>query len=216
MGRSGEWSARVGCGIAVAWGLGLAGCASPMPPEKARTRVNAVLAGHDTRETLDAFLGTIPKACTESGPGLEVCTWRLRKRQRGWRPIARALSTGMRINVVCELPLDGSARSADSCAGYSSVRGIVRLQRGTLVERRAKEAHWKAEAQQAIDQAQTFWQLVDLVGAGPRNCQLLSEPSCLLPIHETAPTMCLTGAKDRRWIGHGPRSWRFRMCSRVP
>ena len=109
----------------------------------------------------------------------------------------------MRINVVCELPSDGSARAPDSCTAYPAVRGAVRSSGGMLSERVAKTAEWKAAATEVVDQTQTFWQLVDLVGAGPDVCQSRSDSlrTCSWSLDSATPGFVTIA----RWVGKRKR-----------
>ncbi len=104
------------------------------------------------------------------------------KREPGWRPLAAALSTGDRLNLICEFPTNGAPRSEDSCSVHtkrsnrSYYRDRIRGRRPGHAQRRisvtfVSRAELKAQAQQLLADARTAIELSTLVGDAPEACQ---------------------------------------------
>jgi hypothetical protein len=133
-----------------------AGCRSQppkMPDPHADFSVNAVLAAAQERVTITGFVGAPPAACVASSPRTELCQWPMGPRQLGWAPLARAIGTDDRINLLCELPTRRS-RAVES-------REVVR-------------SRYQDEADRAIAEAVTLVDLSRLVGAAPDECTAAS------------------------------------------
>src|SRR5215470_5770175 len=101
---------RQTAGAAAAAALALA-CGSGDPTGE------AAIEARTTKGELTALAGAGPLRCVFSAPGLELCSWRIEVGNSAWKPLAGAGGAGD-LNLVCELPIDGSARSADSCRAH--------------------------------------------------------------------------------------------------
>jgi len=175
---------------AVALVLGLAagpavadGLSGLTPSQEARgsiTKTRGVLAPYRTRGDMVDFVGAHPRRCAEVSGNASICVWPLSKRERGWRPLADALHTGDRLNLVCEFPENDAPRADDSCSVHSqrSNRRYFRGQLNAVAKggRRPRSAVLKRRAvletqsRQLLSQAKTAFALSTLVGDAPWEC----------------------------------------------
>lgn len=136
------------------------GCAGSGPATQADLEASA------TKTELSAFAGREPERCVFSAPSLELCSWRLGETDRGWATLAEPLGASSDVNLVCEIPIDGSSRSEGSCAGYAlAAAGLpaVSASAGSADARR------KA-AEQQLAAALTVRELSALLGDAPDKC----------------------------------------------
>jgi hypothetical protein len=71
-----------------------------------------------TKAEISELAGDDPARCVFSAPGLELCSWRIEAGSPAWTSLASA-SGGGDLNLLCELPIDGSPRAEDSCRAHA-------------------------------------------------------------------------------------------------
>jgi hypothetical protein len=192
-------------------------------PTVALAQDSEVLTGQRTRGELAAFLGAPALRCIASSPGLELCAWQLGDRDRAWKTLARSIDTRARVNVLCEIPADGSARAPDSCSVHPresdhspwALPNLHPSRRGdaSVADRRAARERVARRAQATLDEARTLLEISVLIGEAPDQCQ------------STQPGIrtCLWRATSRTQ-GHGmlaatieaPRRKKVRLECRLP
>lgn len=150
--------------IVLAGLLATTGCVSPPlePPTDPQPAIEQVLGAYSTALAISEIVGPNPRICVATGAGTELCEWPLGKRDRGWEPLADAIATSDRINLLCELPPAPSPREPESC---------------TVHPRRSNRYSWKgvqgeqqAVAAAALDAARTLPDMSRLMGAAPESC----------------------------------------------
>ncbi|MEE9608845.1 MAG: hypothetical protein V3U03_13980 [Myxococcota bacterium] len=149
-------------GATLVWGaaLLLLGCAGSGPATQADLDASA------TKVELIEFAGHEPERCVFSAPSLELCSWRLGESDRGWAVLAEPLGAHSDVNLVCEIPIDGSPRAEGSCSGYAlaaSKLPAVSAPAGVAEARREAAA-------QRLAAARTVRELSDLLGDAPDKC----------------------------------------------
>ena len=164
-----------------AWGEGWD---SLSPAQKYRgsvERARPVLAPHRTELDLIAFTGDLSDHCVGAPGGLEICSWWLSKQNKGWRPLAQALGTGDRLNLICALPVDETPRAEDSCSVHSqrSNRGYLHARLETKkgsgrpkVYNTAAGPKLVAQARKLLAASRTALELSTLVGDAPTSCRI--------------------------------------------
>ena len=168
----------VGAGSVAADGL-----SGLTPSQEARgsiAKTRGVLASYRNLGEMIDFVGAHPRRCVEVPENASICVWPLSKRERGWRPLAGALNTGDRLNLVCEFPEDNAPRAENSCSVHSqrSNRRYFRGQlnaaakggRGPRSAALKRRAVLEAQSRQLLSQAKTAFALSTLVGDAPWNC----------------------------------------------
>lgn len=178
-------------------GMGSAGAGlAETDPAAAET----VLMGYETKDHVSNFVGPTPSACIDSSATQEICEWELSGSDPGWRPLAKAIHSGDRLRLLCELPQDGSPRAHGSCSAHPqrSNRGEYKVSRGAgprrltrnQVEQRQAESQRRANSELAG--AHDLPQLCRLLGALPDSC------------HETsAGSLICMWRTNSRTQGHG-------------
>lgn len=125
----------------------------------ARQQVRGSYQGSRTKIELVRYLSKIPE-CVPSRVGFESCSWRgIAKDRTVWKQLASESGLTDRLNVVCELPVDGSARSSSSCSIYP--RRSVRDSNAA-----SRRDHYGAE----LRAASTLGDVAAFVGDGPTRC----------------------------------------------
>jgi hypothetical protein len=162
----------------LAVGSGAAGAADPDSQAEALEAGNALLARYTTERELNTHLGHKPFACAVVGENRSICSWNLGNHDSRWSALARSVPTDDRINVVCELPADGSARAPDACSihprrsnryqwkpnpGSTRKRMKNRFDRETQKQRQQR-------ARALLEAARTPLEVSRLVGEGPQQC----------------------------------------------
>src|SRR5262245_32417308 len=71
-----------------------------------------------TKVEIAEFVGGDAERCVFSAPGLELCTWLVEEGDDAWPALADAGVAGGDLNLLCELPLDGSPRADGSCHAH--------------------------------------------------------------------------------------------------
>jgi len=162
--------------------------------------VRLVLAPYRTEVDMIYFVGEVPTDCTEVPGATDICSWRLSKRQEGWYPLAKALHTGDRLNLICEFPADESARAKNSCSVHaqrsnrSYLRQSLQTYKGASKVRSRKtttRAKMKVPAKALLATSRTAFELSTLVGDAPDKCR----------IRKTGSFCSWLAAKDT--YGHG-------------
>ena len=144
------------------------------------------LAPHRTYSQVVAFVGIPPDRCVPVPKNSRICVWPLSKKEPGWRPLASALGTGDRLNLVCEFPASDGPRAEASCSAHAQ-RSNRTYYRTFVVKKRGqrKTANWRSEskrseAQELIDSATTSFALSTLVGDAPHQCtEISSQALCV-------------------------------------
>jgi hypothetical protein len=160
--RPGLRSGRLGA-LALACG-GLA-CGSGEPP-----RATALDAAATKVEIVD-FAGGEAERCVFSAPGLELCAWRIPEDADAWASLAGPDGAEGDLNLVCELPLDGSPRADGSCRTHErSAQAAARG--GELPPVGASGSlEGRRRAEQRLGEALTVRELSHLVGDAPERCR---------------------------------------------
>ena len=138
----------------------LLGCAGSNPATQADLEASA------TKVELSEFAGREPERCVFSAPSLELCSWRLHESDRGWAVLAEPLGARSDVNLVCEIPINGSPRAEGSCTGHAHGAGKLPAVSAPVG---AAGAHREAAAQQ-LAAASTVRELSDLLGDAPDKC----------------------------------------------
>ena len=131
-----------------------------------------------TQRDVSKFVGGPPIHCVNGAKDSTLCVWPLSKKQRGWWPLAGALRTGDRLNLICEFPANDEPRPNDSCSVHSQrsnrgmIKGTTKVPTGGRMPRRVnnKSVAVKKMASQLLDQSKTAFQLSTLVGDAPDSC----------------------------------------------
>jgi hypothetical protein len=179
--------ARALLGLAAA-----AACASPShtPDPAAQSRADELLRPYSDQQELSRFVGALPSLCVKGSPATELCQWTVGAELAGWRPRARAIDTGDRVNLICELPSSGAPRAAGSCTIHprrsnryswkipSGANTRTRTSQETAAQ--ARERH-RQTAERWMAEADTVVALSRLMGAIPDQCVARSkrEEVCL-------------------------------------
>ena len=189
------------------WVVGcLALCFSVAGPTGATTdrtdsqRIRAVLGQVTTQQELVMFAGKAPERCLSSKTGFELCEWWLAKADAGWKPLAQALETRYQLSLICELPVDGSARAELSCGAFPRYSNrddwkVNPMKRGRrrkasdITRERDQKLH---RALEQLSSARTLAALSGMVGALPDECSVVGN----------GLRLCLWRTTSRTW-GHG-------------
>jgi hypothetical protein len=122
-----------------------------------------------TKTEISELAGNDAARCVFSAPGLELCGWRIEAGSPAWTSLASA-SGGGDLNLLCELPIDGTPRAEDSCRAHPRTEQSASAESlppvgaaGTL------ESHRLAE--QRIGEALMLRDLSHLVGDVPDRCK---------------------------------------------
>jgi hypothetical protein len=142
--------------------------------------VDGVLAAYPRKADLSGFVGASPVACLPASARTELCEWQAGHAEAGWRDLAAAIATGDRVNLICELPLDGTRRAPGSCTVHPrrSNRYAWRLPRthgpgastGTREAARLRREYFET-ADRWMRAARTLPELSRLMGSLPEPCR---------------------------------------------
>ena len=208
-------------------GWASAAASAPRAPklenEEGQARVERALADVTSRDALDRFTGVPAEVWVSSGPGTELCEWRLGKRDPGWAALATAIGSDDRINLLCDLPSDGAPRGRGACsvhprrtnrAKWVMPRGIdSKGARASGESKRQARQRYRQIASAALAEAGTLVELSRLVGAAPDQCTERASQD----------RVCLWRTTSHTW-GHGtlvmsigaPKRKKVRMECRLP
>ncbi|MFP6640115.1 MAG: hypothetical protein VCC04_07715, partial [Myxococcota bacterium] len=64
-----------------------------------------IMAPYSTQSEVNVFVGSPPERCEAVSDVGQICLWPLSKANAGWRPLAQALETGDRLNLICEFQI---------------------------------------------------------------------------------------------------------------
>ena len=152
------------------WGAGAAmsvlalGCGSGAPGG------DASIEARTTKAEISELAGGDPARCVFSAPGLELCSWRIEAGSEAWTGLASAEGAGD-LNLVCELPIDGSPRAADSCLAHLRVERAA--ERGAALPPVGAPGSLESrrDSERRLGQAPTLRALAHLVGDAPDRCR---------------------------------------------
>jgi hypothetical protein len=139
------------------------------------------LEARTTRAEISEFAGGEAERCVFSAPDLELCSWRLGPEDPAWASQASAAGTDGEVNLVCELPIDGSPRAPGSCLPHARAAQAATAAGGDLpavsapgsLEARRQAAQRLAEAASLRDLAHALGDAPDRcrTGAGVQTCE---------------------------------------------
>jgi hypothetical protein len=163
----------------------LLGCAGSGPATQADLDASA------TKVELSEFAGREPERCVFSAPSLELCSWRLGETDRGWAVLAQPLGARNDLNLVCEIPIDGSPRAQGSCTGHALVAAqLPAVSAGAGADEARREA-----AEQRLAAALTVRDLSDLLGDAPDKCLTgMGVQTCAWSVSEGAAGYAMVAA----------------------
>jgi hypothetical protein len=141
--------------------------------------VNFLLAGYPTKRALSDFVGSAPALCIQSSATEELCEWQAGDRLPGWGPLAAAIDTGDRVNLICNLPLSGAPRARDACSVHPRRSNRYSWKVPSSAPRRDETSGDPAEtrrlhrelANRWMSEADTLVRLSRLMGAIPDECR---------------------------------------------
>lgn len=172
--------ARAFAGLLVLAASAGADSLSSLPPSDEYTLsvegVRELLAPYGRLPEMVVFAGANPERCVPVDRPTVICVWSLSRQEVGWAPLATALDTGDRLNLVCQFPADGTPRAPASCSVHPrrSNRAWYRAQRHghTSGARKSKRSDddFEQGAQHLLDRAVTVFDLSTLVGDAPESC----------------------------------------------
>src|SRR5262245_40375937 len=130
------------------------------------------LAGVDaltTKVEIAEFAGGEAERCVFSSPGLELCVWRIAQGDDAWAALAVTDASSGDLNLLCELPIDGSPRADDSCRVRA--RGAKAEAGGSLPPvSAAGSLEGRRDAERKLGEALTVIEISHLVGDVPERC----------------------------------------------
>ncbi len=163
----------------------------------AQMNVEQVLYAYSDADELSDFVGLPPLRCIQNSAETRLCEWQAGTRDAGWKPMAQAISTSDRVNLICELYLSGAPREPNSCTVHprrsnraSWDRAARRTGRGaqTASERAKVEAGNRRTTDQWMTQADTMLLMSRLMGALPNECTAHSESEQVCTWRTTSQT----------------------------
>ena len=131
----------------------------------------AALDESTTKVELAAFAGDEPLRCVFSAPGLELCAWQIRSGDDAWTALAADAEAAGDLNLLCELPLDGSPRAEGSCRVHSRSVHATSDAEGLPPVGAAGSLENRREAERRLGEALTVLALSHLVGDAPERCK---------------------------------------------
>jgi hypothetical protein len=143
----------------------LLGCGGGERPER------SALEASTTKVEISALAGGGALRCVFSAPGLELCTWRLAEGDPAWAPLASAAGSDGELNLVCELPIDGSPRSGESCRVHPRAAQAATGEADLPPVGAAGLVEGRGEAERKLAEAVTVRELSHLVGDAPDRCR---------------------------------------------
>lgn len=140
-------------------------CQTPAPDGVSVQTAPKTLESAVSKPDLLRFVGEEPHSCVATGWATQLCAWRrVGKTSGAWPQLAQLASSSQRVNLLCELPLDGSPRASGSC----SVHECQAAAWSSGFEEGSPQA--MAEARARLDAAPDIVALSRLVGDGPVRC----------------------------------------------
>ena len=192
--------------------------ACTIPPLQRDTsgEVDLALRGASTAQEISDLLGKDPDGCVRIPASRELCSWILGRHDSAWARLASSVPTRDRINLLCELPGDGSDRSERSCTAHprrsNRDRWRINTGKGGVASRVNVRKEQTALALAQIGSATTAIELSRLVGARPDEC------------HGSGASMTCIWRASKFTYGHGTlaasihasMSKKVRMLCKVP
>jgi len=136
-----------------------------------RSGDGAALDARTTKLEVAEFAGSEPVRCVFSAPGLELCSWQIPSDADAWAALAGEAELVGDLNLLCELPLDGSARAADSCRAHARSVHAASDAEGLPAVGAAGSLENRREAERRLGEALTVRALSHLVGDAPERCK---------------------------------------------
>ncbi len=178
--RPGAIGTAIASALALGAALSFAACRTPAVVGPAQQgRVDDVLRGADTEGDMTIYLGTAPRVCLDASATTRLCEWIVGNRRRAYAPLARAIGSQDQIGVLCELPVDGSARAPGSCTAHP--RRSNRYAEPDGAPAAATPAVSAAPpalvAERELEGARTLVELSRLMGTAPLACAPAGRPT---------------------------------------
>lgn len=140
-------------------------CRSVAAGTASHEKHEAPLAARETKAELVAFVGLSPASCVATGRGSELCAWRrIGKTSSAWPELAGSVASDQRLNLLCELPIDGRPRDVGSCTVHPCQAESSSESSGGSSQSAAASARARFAA------ATDVVALSRLVGDGPERC----------------------------------------------
>lgn len=159
---------------------GAALCEPELPDPALRANVTQVMHGRYDEQSITAFVGAPVLRCVPTSPSTKLCQWDLSGRASAWRDLARAIDTGDRIALLCELRTDGGAPVADACSAHPQrsnrdqfpLRSRRARRKGQISAGELKRirGEYQQVAQTWLAAAPTLTDVSRLIGATPDSC----------------------------------------------
>jgi hypothetical protein len=128
-----------------------------------------------TKVEIAEFTGGDALRCVFSAPGLELCSWRIVEGDPAWAALAEGSADGGDLNLVCELPLDGSPRADGSCRAHARSASAT-AGGGTLPPvGAAGSLESQRDAERRLGEALSVREISHLVGDAPERCRTGAE-----------------------------------------
>ena len=191
-------------------------CTTPPLQRDTSGEVDLILRGASTSEEISDLLGKGSDGCVGIPAARELCSWSLGRHDSTWARLASSVPTRDRINLLCELPGDGSDRSERSCTAHPKRSNRDRWKintgkKGVASRAKVRKKH-TALAVAQIESATNVIELSRLVGARPDEC------------HGSGASMTCVWRASKFTYGHGtlaasiraPLRKKVRMICRVP
>jgi hypothetical protein len=129
------------------------------------------LDARTTRAEISTFAGGEAERCVFSAPDLELCSWRLGPEDPAWASQASAVGTDGDVNLVCELPIDGSPRVAGSCRPHASALQAAATAEELPAVSAPGSLEARREAEQRLAEALSVSALSHALGDAPDRCR---------------------------------------------
>ena len=144
--------------------------AVPLACGGADQRGTAHIEDLTTKVAISEFVGGDAERCVFSAPGLELCTWLVEEGDDAWPALADASVSEGNLNLLCELPLDGSPRAEGSC--HAHARAAQTAGPGSLPPvGAAGSLEKRREAEKRLGEALTILEISRLIGDAPESCR---------------------------------------------
>jgi hypothetical protein len=149
-------------------------------------RSSAELDALRTKIEIAEYAGGDAARCVFSAPDLELCTWRIEEGQAAWAALSQP-GIGGDLNLLCELPIDGSPRADGSCRAHPRSSQAAARESALPPVSAAGSLEGRSSAEQRLAEALTVRALSDLVGDAPDRCKTnLESQTCEWSVGEDA------------------------------
>jgi hypothetical protein len=148
-----------------------------------------------TKAEIAEIAGGEAARCVFSAPGLELCSWRIDSGEAERVGLADAAGAQGDLNLVCELPLDGSPRADGSCRAHPRTAQAAAGASGLPPVGAAGSTASRREAERRLGEALTVRELSHLIGDAPDRCKTsLAAQTCEWSVAEDAAAYGLLAA----------------------